>query len=164
MDAIIQWFSSNVLGEFFYTMLIAMVPVVELRGAIPIGVAMGLPLQAAFLASLIGNLIPVPFILVFIRRIFKWMRVRIPRLGGLVDRMEAKAHLKGRKMNKYKYWGLFIFVAIPLPGTGAWTGALAAAFLDMRLKKAFPAIAAGVLAAGVIVSSLTYGVTAFFGF
>ena len=154
---LMQWFASNPVGEFIYTMLLAMVPVMELRGAIPIGVAMGLPPLVAFLAAVIGNMIPVPFILVFIRRIFKWMRVRIPRLGGLVDRLEAKAHIKGRKVTRFKYLGLFIFVAIPLPGTGAWTGALAAAFLDMRLKSAMPAIFAGVVVAGVLITGLTYG-------
>lgn len=78
-------------------------------------------------------MIPIPFIVVYIRRIFQWMRRRIPRLGQLVDRLEKKAHLKGRKVTKYKYLGLFIFVAIPLPGTGGWTGALVAAFLNMPL-------------------------------
>ena len=154
---LMQWFASNPIGEFIYTMLLAMVPVMELRGAIPIGVAMGLPPLVTFIASVIGNMIPVPFILVFIRRVFKWMRVHIPRLGGLVDKLEAKAHVKGRKVTKYKYLGLFIFVAIPLPGTGAWTGALAAAFLDMRLKSALPAIFAGVVVAGVLITGLTYG-------
>lgn len=154
---LMQWFASNPVGEFIYTMLLAMVPVMELRGAIPIGVAMGLPPLVAFVAAVIGNMIPVPFILIFIRRVFKWMRVRIPPLGGMVDKLEAKAHVKGRKVTRFKYLGLFIFVAIPLPGTGAWTGALAAAFLDMRLKSALPAIFAGVVVAGVLITGLTYG-------
>lgn len=154
---VMQWFAGSAFGEFVYTMLLAMVPVMELRGAIPIGVSMGLSPGLAFLAAVIGNMVPVPFILIFIRRIFKWMRLHIPRLGGLVDRLEAKAHIKGRKVTKYKYWGLMIFVAIPLPGTGAWTGALVAAFLDMRLKRAFPAIFAGVVVAGLLITGLTYG-------
>ncbi|MDE6880662.1 MAG: small multi-drug export protein [Oscillospiraceae bacterium] len=139
-----------------------MVPVVELRGGIPFGVAAGLPVWLAFLAAVIGNLLPVPFIIVYIRRIFQWMRKRLPWLNRIVDKLERKAHLKGQKVTRYKYLGLMIFVAIPLPGTGAWTGSLAAAFLDMRLKKALPPIAAGVLIAGVAISVLTYGVASLF--
>ena len=89
------------------------------------GVALGLPYWAAFLSAVVGNNRPAPFIVVYIRRIFQWMRRRLPRLDHLVDRLEAKAHLKGRKVTKYKYLGLMLFVAMPLPGTGAWTGALA---------------------------------------
>ena len=140
----------------------AMLPVVELRGAIPFGVAAGLPVWAAFIAAVIGNLIPVPFIIVYIRRIFQWMRRRLPRLNRLVDRLEKKAHLKGQKVTKYKYLGLMLFVAIPLPGTGAWTGALAAAFLDMPLRKAIPSIFAGVVVAGIAISILTFGVASLF--
>ena len=146
-------------GEFFYTMLMSMVPVVELRGGIPFGVALGLDLRLAYIAAVIGNMIPVPFIIIFIRRIFQWMRVHMPRLGSLVDKLEKKAHLKGRMVTKYKYLGLMIFVAIPLPGTGAWTGSLAAAFLDMRLRKALPAVFLGVLIAGILISAITFGVT-----
>ncbi len=116
------------------------------------------PVWAAYLAAIIGNMLPVPFILVYIRRIFQWMRRRLPRLNRLVDKLEKKAHLKGQKVTKYKYLGLMLFVAIPLPGTGAWTGALAAAFLDMPLRKAIPSIFAGVLAAGIAISILTFGV------
>lgn len=108
-----------------------MVPVVELRGGLPFGRGLGLPYWAAYLSAVVGNILPAPFIVVYIRRIFQWMRRRLPRLDHLVDRLEAKAHLKGRKVTKYKYLGLMLFVAMPLPGTGAWTGALAAAFLDM---------------------------------
>ena len=154
---IMQWLTQNPAGEFCFTILVSMVPVVELRGGIPFGVARGLPVWAAYLAAIIGNMLPVPFIL-YIRRIFQWMRRRLPRLNGLVDKLEKKAHLKGQKVTKYKYLGLMLFVAIPLPGTGAWTGALAAAFLDMPLRKAIPSIFAGVLAAGIAISILTFGV------
>lgn len=159
MEALMNWMQTSTSGELFYTMLMSMVPVVELRGGIPFGVALGLELWEAYLAAVIGNLIPVPFIIVFIRRIFAWMRVHLPKLGSLVDRLEAKAHLKGKTVTKYKYLGLFLFVAIPLPGTGAWTGSLVAAFLNMRLRKAMPAVIAGVLTAGVLISILTFGVT-----
>ena len=90
------------------------------------------------------------------------MRRHLPRLNHLVTKLEQKAHLKGQKVTKYKYLGLAIFVAIPLPGTGAWTGALAAAFLDMPLRKALPSIFAGVLVAGVAISILTFGVASLF--
>jgi len=153
-----DWLHSTLGGEFCLTMLLSMVPVAELRAGIPFGAALGLPPWAAFLAAVIGNMIPVPFIVVYIRRIFQWMRRRLPKLNSLVDRLEKKAHLKGQKVTKYKYLGLMVFVAIPLPGTGAWTGALAAAFLGMRLKKALPPIFAGVLLAGTAISLLTYGV------
>lgn len=139
-----------------------MIPIVELRGGIPFGVALGLPYEEAFVAAVIGNIIPAPFILVYIRRIFQWMRQRLPRLDGMVDALERKAHLKGKKVNKYKYLGLMLFVGIPLPGTGAWTGALAAAFLDMPLRKAMPSIIAGVVLAGCIMTGLTHvGVNVF---
>lgn len=152
-----QWLTGTGVGEVVFTILVSMVPVIELRGGIPFGVALGLHPGVAFLACIVGNMIPVPFIIVYIRRIFGWMRRRMPRLDGIVDKLEKKAHLKGRKVNKYKYLGLFLFVAIPLPGTGAWTGALAAAFLNMPLRKALPSIFLGVLAAGVLVTGLTYG-------
>lgn len=160
---IMQWLTSVPVGEFVFTVLVSMIPIVELRGAIPFGVAtLGLPYGVAFVAAIIGNMIPVPFIVVYIRRIFFWMRRHLPRLNSLVDKMEKKAHLKGQKVTRYKYLGLMIFVAIPLPGTGAWTGALAAAFLDMPLRKALPSIFAGVLLAGCIMSLLTaFGVNLF---
>ena len=162
MELSLQWLTQTMAGEFLLTVLVSMIPVVELRGGIPFGVTTGLPVWAAFIAAVIGNLIPVPFIIVYIRRIFQWMRRRMPRLNGMVDKLERKAHLKGQRVTKYKYLGLAVFVAIPLPGTGAWTGSLAAAFLDMPLRKAIPSVIAGVLIAGMAISILTYGVTSLF--
>lgn len=156
---LMQWLTETYAGEFCFTILVSMIPVIELRGGIPFGVAAGLPVWAAYLAAVIGNLIPVPFIIVYIRRIFMWMRRRLPKLNSLVDKLERKAHLKGQKVTRYKYLGLAIFVAIPLPGTGAWTGALAASFLDMPLRKAIPSIVAGVVVAGAAISILTFGVS-----
>lgn len=157
-----DWLTTTAFGEFCFTVLVSMIPVVELRGGIPFGVAAGLSVPAAYLAAVIGNLIPIPFIIVYIRRIFQWMRSHMPRLNRLVDALERKAHLKGRLVSKYKYLGLAIFVAIPLPGTGAWTGALIAAFLDMPLRRAIPSVLLGVLVAGVLISILTFGVTNIF--
>ena len=153
-----QWFTEGPVGEFCLTLLASMLPVTELRGGIPFGVVLGLPVWAAYLAAVIGNMLPVPFILVYIKRVFRWMRRRMPKLNALVDRLEKKAHLKGRMVTKYKYLGLLLFVAIPLPGTGAWTGSLAAAFLDMPVKKALPSIFLGILIAGAAISVLTFGV------
>ena len=160
MEFLQEWLNTSVTGELVYTALMSMVPVVELRGGLPFGVALGLSPLQAFAAAVVGNMIPVPFIIAFIRRIFQWMRTHMPRLGRLVDALERKAHLKGKTVTKYRFFGLFVLVAIPLPGTGAWTGALVAALLDMRVKKAVPAILLGVLAAGIIVLCVTYGVTA----
>ena len=147
-------------GNIVMTMLISMVPVLELRAGIPAGVIAGLSIKTAVIAAVIGNLIPIPFIIVFIRRIFNWMKGKSEWLAGIAAKMEAKADKNKEKVLKYEFWGLMLFVAIPLPGTGAWTGALIAAMLDMQLKRAMPAIAAGVLIAAIIVSVATYGVTA----
>ena len=151
-------------GRCLFTMLVSMIPIIELRGGLPFGVALGLPYHLAFPAAVIGNLIPAPFIIVYIRRIFELMRRYLPWLNGVVDKLERKAHLKGRKVQKYQYLGLWLFVAVPLPGTGAWTGSLAAAFLGMRLKKAMPAVVLGVLTAGGIMLALTHvGINLFAG-
>ena len=159
-----EWLTQTTEGQVLFTVLVSMIPIIELRGGLPFGVALGLPYHIAFPAAVIGNLIPAPFIIVFIRRIFTLMRHYMPRLNGLVDKLEKKAHLKGRRVQKYQHIGLWLFVAIPLPGTGAWTGSLAAAFMDMRLKKALPAVALGVLTAGCIMLALTHvGINLFSG-
>ena len=162
LDSISLWLHETAAGEALLTMLISMLPVVELRGGLPTGVAMGLPIPTAFAASLVGNMIPVPFIILFVRPLFRWVRVHIPRLGGFVARLESRAKEKSVDVSRYQTWGLLIFVAIPLPGTGAWTGALIAAVLNMRLKRAVPVIFAGVVIAGCIITVLTYGVTLLF--
>lgn len=159
LETISLWLHGTAAGKTLLTFLISMLPVVELRGGLPAGVAMGLPIPAAFLASLLGNMLPVPFLILFVRPVFKWVRVHIPALGGFVSRLETRAQEKSKNVVRYQTWGLFIFVAIPLPGTGAWTGALIAAILNMRLKRAVPVILLGVMAAGLIITVLTYGVT-----
>lgn len=138
-----------------------MVPVFELRGAIPVGVAAGLSFWIVFITAILGNLLPVPFLILFTRRVFEWLRKKSAFLERLVSRLEMKAAAKEDLLKKYELLGLCILVAIPLPGTGAWTGSLVAAVFDIRLKHAFPAIALGVLIAAVIVSVVTYGVTIF---
>ena len=160
-----QWMFDTTIGKCILTMLVSMVPIVELRGGVPFGAAvLGLPYYLAFPAAVLGNVIPAPFIIVYIRRIFQWMRRHMPRLNGMVDKLERKAHLKGQKVLKYQTFGLWLFVAIPLPGTGVWTGCLAAAFLNMRLKQALPAVVLGVITAGCIMLALTHvGINLFSG-
>ena len=154
-------FLGTYLGKLIATAVVAMVPVVELRGAIPFGVSLGPSAQDAFFARLIGNMIPIPFIVLFIRQIFARLRIH-QKWGTVIDRLEKRAHVQGRLVKKYRLWGLLIFVAIPLPGTGAWTGALIAGVLEMRLRDALIAIFLGVLLAGVIVLFATYGFMAVF--
>ncbi len=152
----------SLLHASLMTFLISMVPVLELRGAIPVGVAGGLSPLVAMCIAIVGNLVPIPFLIVFTRHVFKWLKSK-GRIGVLVDKLEARAAEKSEIVLKYAWVGLCILVAIPLPGTGAWTGALVAAVLNMRLKKAMPAIVLGVLIAGFIVTCLTYGVTHLLG-
>lgn len=140
------------------TFFMAMLPVVELRGAIPFGAACGLHPLAAMAAAMLGNLFPVPFILLLLRRVFALLRRLSPWLGERVDALERRAHLKGRTVRKYRLLGLVLLVAVPLPGTGAWTGALVAYVLDIRMRHALPAIALGVLIAGAAVTAVTCGV------
>ena len=144
------------------TLLMAMVPVIELRGAIPYGVAVaGLEIWQAALIAVIGNLLPIPFLVVFTRDVFAWMRKKSERLDRIVVRMETKADKNKDVVLRYQFWGLMILVAIPLPGTGAWTGALVAALMDLQLKRAMPAIALGVVIAAIIVTWITYGASVF---
>ena len=151
-------FGTSIFAKCIITLIISMIPIIELRGAIPLGVGiLNLPVYTAMLISLVGNMIPVPLIIIFARKIFVWMRKKSRRLGALADRLENKARTKGEKLYRGELIGLMIFVAIPLPGTGAWTGALIAAILNRRLKAALPAIAAGVVIAGVLVAGITYG-------
>lgn len=144
------------------TFVMAMVPIIELRGAIPYGAGIaGLPIWQATLIAVLGNLLPVPFLVVFTRDIFSWMRKKSDKLNNIVQMMERKADRNKDVILRYEFWGLMILVAIPLPGTGAWTGALVAAMMDMQLKRAFPAIALGVVAAAFIVTWVTYGASTF---
>ena len=141
----------------FTTFFISMVPVLELRGAIPVGVAGGLSPLFAMILAVIGNMVPVPFVILFIRRIFSWLK-RWPKLCPVIEKLEQRGSAKSLTVRKYERLGLFILVAIPLPGTGAWTGALVAALMNMRLKSALPSIFLGVLTAGFLVTCLSYGV------
>ena len=138
-------------------LLTAALPVIELRGAIPVGVAYGMsPIHAA-LVSFAGSMLPVPFILFLIRPIFNAMK-KTPLFENTVNRLIHKSDKKSARIKKYGWVGLLIFVAIPLPGTGVWSGSLAAALLDMRFKKAFPAILVGNMIAAIIVMGVSHGI------
>lgn len=159
----IEWITTNAFGKFLTTMVISMLPIIELRVGLPYGILLGLQLPAALGAAIIGNMIPVPFIVYFIEEIFQWMKLHLPKLGGFVARMEAKADSKREMIDKYGAIGLIVLVAIPLPGTGAWTGSLVAALLGIKPKRAFPCIFVGVLIAAAIMTILTkLGIMAFF--
>lgn len=144
------------LGEFWALTLVSFIPFIELRLAIPLGLGLGMPWYESFLISFISNCIPVPFIILLTRPIFDWLKKR-KIFAGFVHKFESKMMKKSEKVTKYQVIGLFLFVAIPLPGTGAYSGTVIAALLGMRLKKAIPSIVAGVFVAGVIVTIITYG-------
>ena len=146
-------------GEVLATFIVSMLPVVELRLAIPMGVSMGLPVWQAAAVSIVGNLIPTPLIIAVVRVVMYWVRNRSERMQKFVAWLERKGTgPKAARVRKYEFWGLLLFVAIPLPGTGAWTGALVAALLDIRMRRALPPIVAGVIVAAAVVSLATAGV------
>lgn len=151
------------LKNYLWVFFLSMVPVLELRAAIPIGATLGLEWVANYLICVIGNMIPVPIILLFVRHVLELMK-KIPRLDKIALWVENKAQKNTPKVQKYASLGLLIFVALPLPGTGAWTGALVAAMLDMRMKYAIPSIFCGVLIAGLIMSLASYGLVSFLTF
>ena len=141
-----------------------MVPLIELRGAIPAGYALGMPMILNYLVCCIGNILPIPVILIFVKFVLDWMRrSNVAFFNKVSGFIYEKAEKNKPKITKYATWGLFIFVAIPLPGTGAWTGSLISALLGLRLKNAFPMILLGVLTAGVIMMIISYGVGAIIG-
>lgn len=154
-------FLDTILKKLLLTAGWAMIPVLELRGAIPIGVAQGLEPWTACTAAVVGNMLPIPFLILLTRQVFDWLRAT-PLLGPRIVQLEHRAHLKGRLVRKYRLLGLVVLVAIPLPGTGAWTGALVASVLDIRLREALPAIFLGVIIAGGIITAVTIGVVRLF--
>ena len=137
---------------------LSMVPLLELRGAIIAGAAAGLPWYISYIVSVIGNIIPVPFILLFIRKIFEFMKNKGGKLESLALWFENKGIKKSDKVSKYATVGLFLFVAIPRPGTGAWMGSLIAALTNMRFKHSMVSILLGILTAGLIMSLACYGI------
>ncbi len=161
VDKIVSFFSF--LNKEALIFVISMLPIVELRGAIPVGAAMGMGIVETFLISVIGNLLPVPFIILLARPLFTLLK-KTRLLSPLVDKIETRTMAKADKVMKNAALGLFLFVAIPLPGTGAWTGALLAALLNMRFKYALPSIVCGVIVAGIIVTLVSFGFASFLNF
>lgn len=145
-------------GPELVTFIVSMIPIVELRGAIPIGVYLGLPVWKAALISIVGNMIPAPFIIAFCRWVFDYIKAHIKWLANFVAKMEAKAEKNREKVMKGEFWALLAFVAIPLPGTGAWTGSMIAAVLNIRMKRAISPILVGVVIAGLLIVLATSGV------
>jgi len=152
---------TDIIGRELMVLFIATVPIIEMRGAIPIGISLGLSPLHSTIISLIGSLIPVPFILFTIRPIFNKLK-KTKMFKRLVHRIINRSNSKSGKIQKYGAIGLLVFVAIPLPGTGVWSGSLAAALLDMRFKYAFPAILVGNTIAAVLIMSLSHGVISVF--
>ena len=150
------------LSPEFITFIVSMLPVIELRGGLIAAKLLGVEFFKAFLICFIGNMLPIPFILLFIRKIFNLLK-KIPKVEEIITKLEARSLRKADNVRKYRILGLILFVGIPLPGTGAWTGALIADLLDIRVKHSFPAIALGVFIAGVIISILSYGVLGLLG-
>ena len=147
---------NKLIKDYFWVFFISMLPIVELRGAIPIGVGMGLPFITTYLVAAFGNMIPVPFILWLVKPVLQYM-AKFSVFTKLVNFVLEKGHAAGAKFGNAKYWALYTFVAIPLPGTGAWTGSLAASLLDLDKGKCLLAVFGGVLTAGVIMGIASYG-------
>ena len=160
IDAIEQFFLETV-GRNWCVFFCSMLPIIELRGAIPLGAGLGLPFWQNYLISIVGNMLPVPFILLLIRWVLEMMK-KVKGLRNIALWLETKAEKNRPKIEKYSFWGLFLFVAIPAPGTGAWTGSLVAALIRMDFKKAILAVLLGVLTAGVLMTVISYGVVAIF--
>lgn len=146
----------NFLSIEFTVILTAALPIIELKGAIPVGMSLGLSPIHSFILAFIGSMIPVPFIIFTIRPILNYLK-QTKLFAKFAHRITDKSMNKSGKIQKYGVWGLFLFVAIPLPGTGVWTGSLIATLLDMRFKWAFPAILCGNLVAGLIIMTLSHG-------
>lgn len=136
--------------------LISMVPILELRGGLLAASLLNIPIVRAIWYCVIGNIIPVPFILLLITPIFNRLK-QTKLFRPMVEKLEARAMGKSEQIERYEFWGLALFVGIPLPGTGAWTGALIASLLGIRFRKAFPAIMLGIFIATIIMSVVSYG-------
>lgn len=160
MEALVQWFSHN-LSQFISpegaVFIISMIPILELRGGLLAASLLKISAARALPICIVGNIIPIPFILLFIRQIFKWMK-KTRLFHGLIVRMENRAMGKSDQIKKYEFLGLLLFVGIPLPGTGAWTGALIASLLEIDIKKSSLAILCGLFMASAIMYIVSYGI------
>lgn len=161
-ESLASFFGSWLTPELA-TFLVSLLPILELRGGLIASALLGVDWFVAFPISVIGNFLPIPFILIFIQKIFKFIkRTNFLKMRRLVEKLDEKAEKKSKGLETASFWGLFILVAIPLPGTGGWTGALVASFLKMDIKKASIIIFLGILAAGLITSTFTYLIPSLF--
>lgn len=155
IDTIMTFLRDKVPDELT-VFLISLMPILEIRGGMIAARLLEMDFLKAFAICYVGNMLPIPFIILFIRKIFDFLR-RFKFFERIIVKLEKKTEKNKEKVMRYEAWGLLLFVAIPLPGTGGWTGALMAALLDIRIKRSLPIIAIGVLIAGFIMSGLTYG-------
>lgn len=159
MESLVTWLIEVLGGRIsreLIVFIISMVPILELRGGLLAASLFNIDIVKAIWICVIGNIIPVPFILLLITPIFRWLK-QTKLFRPLVEKLESKAMGKSEQIEKYEFWGLVLFVGIPLPGTGAWTGSLIASLLGIKFKKAFPAVIVGILVATVIMSIVSYG-------
>lgn len=158
MESLVTWFTSTLgahISREAIVFIISLFPILELRGGILASSLLDVTMWKGILISAVGNILPIPFILFFIKKIFTAMK-KTKLLRPLVEKMENKAMKKRDQIEKYEFWGLVLFVGIPLPGTGAWTGSLIAALLGVKFKKAFPAVIIGICMATVIMWFISY--------
>ena len=163
MAELFKDFILGIFGNLFGVFILSMSPILELRGSIPVGAVLGYEWWQVYLTAVLGNLVPVPFIVVFLRAVLDWLK-KFGIFKKLAEKVEKIGNEKASRITKGIKIGIFLFVAIPLPGTGAWTGALISSMLNLKLKDCFVPIAMGVLSAGAIMTVITYGVKIFAGF
>ena len=162
VEAIERFFLETV-GEELCVFFCSMIPIIELRGAIPLGAALGLPWWMSYFLSVVGNMLPVPIILLFVKKVLSFMsRCRVKFFNKVANYVYTKAEKNRARIEKYSFWGVALFVGIPLPMTGAWTGSLVAAMLNMKFWKAVLSALVGVLFAGVVMTLISYGIAAIF--
>ena len=155
VNSMVDFFKDTIPSELI-VFVISLFPILELRGGMIAAKLLDVEFVKAFFICYVGNILPLPFILLFIRKIFRFLK-RFEKIGKLIEKLEIRSMRKSESVKKYRLWGLFAFVAIPLPGTGGWTGSLIAALLDMRISHSFPVIAVGVLVANILMSIFSYG-------
>ena len=164
MSEAIKNFFLETVGEELCVFFCSMLPIIECRGSVPMGAVFGLPWWQTYLIAVVGNMLPVPIILLFVKSVLTRMaRSRVALLNKVANKMFEKAEKNRARIERYAFWGLTLFVAIPLPATGAWTGTLVAALFDMKFWKSILAALLGVMIAGVIMTLVSYGVVAAFG-
>lgn len=162
IEAIKSFFLETV-GKELCVFFCSMIPIIELRGAVPMGAVFDMPWYLTYVLSVLGNMVPVPFILLLIKKVIEWMsKSKVKFFNKFANFLLRKVEKKRAKIEKYAFWGVCFFVAIPLPVTGAWTGSLVASMIDMKPWKAFLSCILGVMISGVIMTVISYGISAIF--